>query len=787
MSPVPPFAPKDLSSPLAKFLRAHLGEQTLNLLIVRIRIEFTNMKNIPTKKSMKRISATTFCIAFHILVGKASAFILVKQACGFGFQQQQLYSSSSSKNNNNWDDNVRELRDIQEKKTQSDLVNALFSDGTSSSSPISSLSSLIPVYLAGQARLSVSTNQTANSATRQTVLVLTREKSSKSPSSSLLLPLMSTNQLRLVSFAVAKRPLSKSVMLGLNSLLVNRDGALFDNLPWSTWSVDPQQRNRDAAGNNINEKFHLGKRDAYYRFMGKDWQGRSLAIGNLALRLKYWLEEAEQDKNTEGRRNGQEGEGYTDIENDESRKAMAIRILQLRVRELRMELADVESQLAVARNNNDDQSSLSPSMAELEEMQSNLSKEIQNYGSDLVELTTENKQDVFSFVKNVLERVASWTTSDGENAAPYRGAMGYAPMLDSKEDVDGSLLSYTSPFDLLKEILEDQLNAKVIGCVLENMSLLRGNTALGGAIVLQRITPTKTMNLAGEEVEFKDYDEQFGNQGIVGGETMIVECDGDEAIGAAFAYGVPLKVESGLFDQASILAEPTKPNDGKSNHILDVLPIWRPVDDDLSLEVEGDVQRSENPSPISIPRSTMSLFDEIAQEKPRGSTLFPTDTPIKSLEELDGLSDEDKAKTLLEMSNFSGRLPRPRAVRTADTNPLDVLLLPLIDESVRRQYMIRDAEQRGDLERAAELKASKSRLQKAKEKAEAARKDGMEDLADEWDNEAEFLESLRADVTQDEGSYSRFLDRDDWYERDRQATAKRVKRSSFGTLLDGIE
>ena len=49
------------------------------------------------------------------------------------------------------------------------------------------------------------------------------------------------------------------------------------------------------------------------------------------------------------------------------------------------------------------------------------------------------------------------------------------------------------------------------------------------------------------------------------------------------------------------------------------------------------------------------------------------------------------------------------------------------------------------------------------------------------------MASLRADVTQDEGSYSRFLDRDEWYERDRQATAKRIKKSDFGNLLDGIE
>ena len=60
-------------------------------------------------------------------------------------------------------------------------------------------------------------------------------------------------------------------------------------------------------------------------------------------------------------------------------------------------------------------------------------------------------------------------------------------------------------------------------------------------------------------------------------------------------------------------------------------------------------------------------------------------------------------------------------------------------------------------------------------------------VTDQWESEAEFLASLRADVTQDEGSYSRFLDRDDWYERERRATAKRVNKSSFGNLLDGIE
>eukprot|EP00536_Pseudo-nitzschia_multiseries_P002799 jgi/Psemu1/236036/estExt_Genewise1.C_390008 len=169
--------------------------------------------------------------------------------------------------------------------------------------------------------------------------------------------------------------------------------------------------------------------------------------------------------------------------------------------------------------------------------------------------------------------------------------------------------------------------------------------------------------------------------------------------------------------------------------------------------------------------------------------MFPTDNPIKSIDQWDNLTNEDKAKTLLEISNFSGRLPRPRTARKAspDDNPLDKLLLPLVDRSVRNEYKIREAERQGDLDLVSELRANKSELQQARERVDAARREGNEDLAKKWDDEAAFLETLKADVTQDDGAYSRFLDRDDWYERDRQKTAARVKKSSFGNLLDGIE
>ncbi len=670
------------------------------------------------------------------------------------------------------DDIFQELRLIQERQKHDALIDVLFFGDKAAPS-----SSLLPIHLSGQARLPLVTNQTAvYTDSERLCLVLTREENASidGRALSLLLPLASRAQLKLVSFAAARRPLSKSVLLGLNTLLVNRDNALFDNLPWSEWSIDPQKRNRDAAGNPIEKKFHLGKRDAYNRFLGKDWQGRSLAIGNMALRLKYMLEADEPT-------NDRSSEALSSFENDQTQKVLATRVLQLQLRELQMDLADIESQLAIARNNDEKNEGEA-----FEKLQRNLMEEITTIQSNMAYLMAKTGSSSSSLT-SMMDRVAEWTTDNGENKAPYRGAMGYAPILDSKQDIEESLLPYTSPYDLLKEILADQLNAKVIGCILENTSILRGNLALGGAIVLQRITPSKTMEIAGEKIVYNDYDEELGNAGIKAGEIYVVECDGDEAIGVALAHDVPLKVESEIFERAAILVETISLKAEKSENIIEFLSIWKTIDPEMKIQVEGEALVSQNTNPISIPRTSTSLFNGIFENKKTSSTLFPTDNPIKSLEEYDALSNEDKAKTLLEMSNFSGRLPRPRVLRTSPNNPLDDMLLPLIDESVRRQYNIREAENRGDFETAAKLREGKSKRQVAKDRAEDAREIGNDNDIDFWEYEAEFLESLRADVTQDEGTYSRFLDRDYWYEKERQATAKRVDRSKFGNLLDGIE
>lgn len=94
-----------------------------------------------------------------------------------------------------------------------------------------------------------------------------------------------------------------------------------------------------------------------------------------------------------------------------------------------------------------------------------------------------------------------------------------------------ALLPYRSPYDLLLEIIQEQLNADVIACVLENSSLFPGTLVLEGCVVLRRRGKVKTIQIGGEDIELEDRDDDFGNDGVTMGETLIVECAGDEAVG----------------------------------------------------------------------------------------------------------------------------------------------------------------------------------------------------------------------------------------------------------------
>ena len=614
-------------------------------------------------------------------------------------------------------------------------------------------SSLLQVYLVGQTELATSKNVSTP------CLVITNQLGHDTPRDSLCLPI-TPRQLKLLSFAVQDVPLSKSVLLGLNSLLLNRDDGLFDNLPWATWTVDPMRRNRDSAFNFIDEKFHSGKRDAYNVMMGKDWKGRSISIGNLAMRAKYMMSRSESK--------------------DEAIELTA-RILELQVKDLQMAVAECDYELAIARQQSYDEEEVNKLVREKQGREVKL----QN-----VKISLQSSKSI-SNLSFLLDQIVQQTTKNGDNTAPYRGATGYAPLVDSQDDLDQAILPYSSPFHLMKEIIETQLQAQVIGSIFENTSLLTGNQAVGGAVILQRTMPKKSLSIGGEILSVDDENEDYGNE-VIGGEIFVVECNVDEAVGMALASKTTIQMENELWNLARVVVLPVETM--SSDFVLDALPRWEPRDKTMSFLVEGQSRNqstTEQVSPLRIPRTTTSLFDSLFEarspQNQKSPSYFPSDNPIQTLEQFDELDNSGKALTLLSLSNFNGKLPRPRVLRQSGSNPLDKLLLPLIDESVRRQYLIRDAEKRGDFDEVRTLESEKSRRQQAKEMAEVARVVGDDGAADRWLQKAEFYGNLRADVTQDEGSYSRFLDRDELYEQNLQALANRNKKMKFGKLLDGIE
>jgi len=644
---------------------------------------------------------------------------------------------------------------------------------------------LVSLELVGKAELpTTSKNDT------QVCLVLASHDTENHPTPCLLVPLTKENsQLKPVQAAYAGLSLSSPVLWRLNTLLVNRDESLWDNLPWASWTIDPTKQNRDFAGNLLDPKFHLGKRDAYNVMMGKDWtfKSSSQAVSLLTKQLRD-RQQQQQTAGVDKLPPGNDPHSMSSTNEEQSQGMLAQRLLELQAREMEMDIADLDYQLAVVeRNNPEEVGTLEFQKEELLAGLESMKQQLQEFSLPIKKGEEEKKLAVTS---NLIERVLQLV--EKRKPAPYRGATGYAPYspMNSKQEAK----EFCSPYDMLVDIIQNQLNAEVIGCVLENTSIL-DTTALGGVIVLSRKTAKKEISLSGVMYTVGDEREDYGNDGVGGGETYVVECEIDEAVGMSLSCKVPLQVQSDIWQRSSIMAEPAMGSNSSN-----VLPIWRATDMELSMLVEGEARNqsiTERVSPLRIPRTTSSLFDSIFQQKVTPSSndpkeLFPADNPIRSLDEFDTMSNPDKARTLLTMSNFQGRLPRPRAIRQAQSdntlaNPLDKLLIPLVDESVRRQYLIRDAELKGDNDLARELKNNRSDRQKAQEAAEQARALGQDDVAAQLEDEAMLLESLRADVTQDEGSYSRFLDRDDWYERERLKHAKRLDKKKFGSLLDGIE
>jgi hypothetical protein len=715
----------------------------------------------------------------------------VHRNISFNPRSSLILPSRLGSTNNKDEYGIFELQEKLEKATNKAIIEKLLCGIINEES-----SSLVELNLIGRGTLGPDHSSTD-------CLFLAKEDGSDKPYpkkyfQSLPIPLPSStsnNIIKLLSFAYKGRPISKSLCLTLNPLLVNRDGALFDNLPFSKWTIDPLKKNRDYAQNPIAEKYHLGKRDAYNRFMGKDWYGRSLSIGNVAARAKYIIEK----------------DDTSIVEDESSSVALARRVLELEVKESRMALAEAEEQYAILNTKfgsyNLDEISDEVLIDSYEEIKVRM-QSLQDAKDSLLEreealssiMSSKQNVEPGSFLSNILSAVVDAEKSD----APYRGAIGYKPTIDSKDEMfEKSVLPFSSPFEMMKEIINEQLNADVIGCIIEDTSLFTGSTIFGGGVVIKRRGRKKKLQLNGEEVEFNDDEDDYGNDGIQKGEVMLVECDSDEAIGIGLTCDVGIFIEGSEWDRSNIKSSTTIFQESEEEGIMDALPTLQNSLESLVIAQQGDGIMSEN-TKIQAPRGgrDSDFFSFVISNE--NQPVFDTDVPVQSLSEFDGLTVQDKAQLLLSADSFKGNLPRPRLLRdsknsmqqmkkkdqrstgTSTLGPLDEKLLPLIDESVRRQILVRDAEARGDFDEVNELERQKSKRQIAKENVEIAKDEGKLDLAAMWQKEADFYAEIRADATQDEGSYSEYLDRDEWYERTRRKISEKNKKR-FGTLLDGLE
>ena len=750
------------------------------------------------------------------------------------------------------DDITVRLQKIRDQQLREAVLERLFLSNDSNynddSSPSSSSlsSSFVSLSLVGQSKLPVVAD--ATSSTSATTVLVLHDNDGKimintniAPHPVLFVPVAPSpnsdvdRKMKLVEHVYKNEPiLSLTILLQWNLNLINRDGGIFDNLPWTRWSKDPDQKNRDAAQNLIEDQFHYGKRDAYQRFLGKDMNMQTVEES----KRQYWQQQlvsSMDDTNNDGH-NGitiDESSFSSSSSSSFSVAVLSKRVLELRIQELRMELADIESQIAITRTETkvkqrQQQQHEEGGVEVLEQFRAELVQNLQEVEKKLNGLVSELKKNKpsSSSTTNIIETITRWVvtmsmgTRQEQKEAPYRGATGYTPRLNNNDDGADLNLIYRSPYDLLIEIIHDQLKCEIYACVLENTSYFDGTVTLEGAIVLRRTTPTQQTTVMGEVLEIPNYEEEYGNPGIKSGNLYVVDCTIDEIIGVALSCDVPIRMERSLYEHTSRVGiQQHQQTTSKAKTI----PYWNPVQLDASgrvLEIEdGDDDDSFGGSSstrltstassslflpeISIPKTTSSLFGIDRSS----SSMFPTDNPITSIEQYDELGNSGKVKTLLEMSNFKGTIPRPRLVRQASEeqqqqqqdssyisdsgteieNPLDALLIPLIDETVRKDYTIREAIKRNDMSLVEELISKKSNRQQVQERLELAQACGNTPLVEQLENELKVLDVVRADVTQDEGSYSRFLDKDDWYENDRQRTANRANRSSFGTLLDGIE
>lgn len=206
--------------------------------------------------------------------------------------------------------------------------------------------------------------------------------------------------------------------------------------------------------------------------------------------------------------------------------------------------------------------------------------------------------------------------------------------------------------------------------------------------------------------------------------TADVEATTDEMIGVAMAAGVPIEIERDVWNAGALPARFT---------------------------LDGGLMRVsiDHPPPASD-----------KQERQQQRAVAEPSKPLWKLTatEFRALKPAALARALL--ASGASSLPRPRE---ATLERLSALAYPLLDATVRNQLLLEEAVAAQNYAEAQRLVGAKSQRQLVAEALEAALAEEDYARAEQLRARLDVLTELRMDPTQEEGSYDRFLDQDEWY------------------------
>lgn len=307
-------------------------------------------------------------------------------------------------------------------------------------------------------------------------------------------------------------------------------------------------------------------------------------------------------------------------------------------------------------------------------------------------------------------------TGQGEAAEAKKAAYNACCFGKGVEGKEGGVF-FASPYGLLLDVVGRRLSASVQELLIDEEDSPRGPGITFGPLVVLHETTMQADAGAG------------AGGGGEQGRGKLVDCLLDEVVGLALELDSPIKMPEDLYEGTAV---PTQ-------------ALQRGADGVLSLVAEKD---RDNEGRV---RDLMRLMESV---KPAWE--------IGSAAEFGRLDAQAKRLCLIK----SGAEDIPK--RRQGPLELDLALLPFLDETVRREARIALATARGDWATVEKLQAEKSERGKVKDRLRQAKEEGDEALVAVLEEEYVRLTVAKIDPTQDEGSYQKDLDQDDWYLKNRR-------------------